>query len=61
MIHALLVFFILLAIIGLILWGIGQIPGIPPVVKTIAYVVVGVILLLYVLEWVEGGHALTLR
>jgi hypothetical protein len=56
MVHTLLVFLILIAIIGLILWGVGQIPGIPPIVKTIAYVVVGVILLLYLLELVSGGQ-----
>ena len=55
MVHTLLVFLILLAIVGLILWGVGQIPGIPPIVKTIAYVVVGVILLLYLLELAGGG------
>jgi len=55
MVHTLLVFLILLAIVGLILWGVGQIPGIPPIVKTIAYIVVGVILLLYLLELVGGG------
>ena len=55
MVHTLLVFLILLAIIGLILWGVGQIPGIPPIVRTIAYVVVGVILLLYLLDLVGGG------
>ena len=55
MIHTLLVFLILLAIVGLILWGVGQIPGIPPIVKTIAYIVVGIILLLYLLDLVNSG------
>ena len=55
LVHTLLVFLILLAIVGLILWGVSQIPGIPPIVKTIAYVVVGVILLLWLLEQVNTG------
>ena len=60
MITTLLVLLIFLAIIGLLLWGLSQIPGIPPVVKTIVYVIAGVILLLYLLSWVQGGH-LSLR
>jgi hypothetical protein len=60
LIHTLLVLFVVLAIIGLILWGISQIPGIPPIVKTLVYVVVGVILLLWLLQLV-GGPGLSLR
>lgn len=56
MITALLVFFIILCIVGLVLWGISQIPGIPPVVKTVVYVVIGVLLLLWLLQYVEGHH-----
>jgi hypothetical protein len=52
----LLAAFIVLCIVGLILWGINQIPGIPPIVKVVVYVVVGVILLLYLLSYVQGGH-----
>jgi hypothetical protein len=55
MISMLLYAFIVLCIVGLILWGVGQIPGIPPVVKTVLYVVVGVILLLWLLSAVGGG------
>jgi hypothetical protein len=55
MITTLLTAFIVLCIVGLILWGIGQIPGLPPVVKTVIYVVVGVVLLLWLLRYVEGG------
>jgi hypothetical protein len=61
MIHTLLVFLILVAIVGLILWGVSQIPGIPPIVKTIAYVVVGVILLLYLMEVLGGGMPASLK
>lgn len=53
MITLLLSALILLAIVGLILWGVGQIPGIPSVVKTVIYIVVGVVLLLLVLQAVQ--------
>jgi hypothetical protein len=55
MISMLLTAFIILCIIGLILWGINQIPGIPSIVKTVIYVVIGVILLLWLLAIVQGG------
>lgn len=61
MISTLLVGFIVLCIVGVILWGIGQIPGIPQVVKTVVYVVVAVILLLWLLQYVGGGHVISLR
>lgn len=61
MLTLLLVAFIVLCIVGLILWGIAQIPGIPPVVKTVVYVVVGVVLLLWLLSYVQGGHGITLH
>jgi len=57
MITMLLTAFIVLCIVGVILWGIGQIPNIPPVVKTVVYVVVAVVLLLWLLSFVSGGHA----
>lgn len=41
MIGTLLTLLIILAIVGLILWGLGQVPGIPAIVKTIIYVIVG--------------------
>jgi hypothetical protein len=56
MITMLLVAFIVLCIIGLILWGVNQVPGIPPVIKIVIYVVVGVIILLWLLQYVQGGH-----
>lgn len=61
MITTLLVFFIALCIVGLVLWGIGQIPGIPQVVKVVIYVVIGVVLLLWLLQYVQGGHVGALR
>ena len=57
MISTLLAVFIVLCIVGLILWGIGQIPGIPPIVKTVVYVVIGVILLLWCRQYVGGVGA----
>lgn len=61
MLTMLLVAFIVLCIVGLILYGISQIPGIPPVVKTVVYVVVGVTLLLILLQYVQGSHLSALR
>jgi Flp pilus assembly protein TadB len=60
MITMLLVAFIVLCIVGLILWGINQIPGIPPVVKVVVYVIVGVVLLLWLLQYVQG-HGVALN
>jgi hypothetical protein len=60
MITFLLTALIVLAIIGLIVWAITQIQGIPPIVKTIIYVIVGVLLLLWLLQYVQGGH-ITIR
>lgn len=56
MIPTLLAAFILLCIVGLICWGINQVPGIPPIVKTVIFVVIGVILLVWLLDYVQGGH-----
>lgn len=55
MISTLLTLFILLCIVGVILWGIGQIPGIPQIVKTVIYVMVAIVLLLYCLHFVGAG------
>lgn len=54
-------FFICLCIVGLILWGISQVPGIPPIIKTVIYVIIGVVLLLWLLQYIQGGHTLNLR
>jgi preprotein translocase subunit SecE len=56
MISMLLVAFIVLCIVGLILWGINQIPGIPQIVKVVIYVIIGVVILLWLLNYVQGGH-----
>lgn len=61
MISMLLVAFIVLCIVGLILWGVNQIPGIPPVIKVVIYVIVGVVLLLWLLQYVQGGHLAALH
>jgi hypothetical protein len=54
MLTMLLAVFIVLCIVGLILWGVNQIPGIPPVVKVVVYVFVGVAILLWLLSYVQG-------
>jgi hypothetical protein len=51
----LLTVFIVLCIVGLIIWGINQIPGIPPIIKVVFYVVVGCLILLWLLSIVSGG------
>lgn len=56
MVHFLIVALIFLAIVGLILWGVSQIPGIPPIFKTIMYVIVGVLLLIWLLRVVDSGQ-----
>jgi hypothetical protein len=61
MISLLLTVFIVLCIVGLILWGIAQIPGIPQIVKTVIYVIIGVVLLLWCLQYVGGGHVFSFR
>jgi hypothetical protein len=54
MISTLLAVFIILCIVGLILWGISKIPGIPEIVRVVAYVIIGVVLLLWLLQMVQG-------
>jgi len=64
MISLLLTVFIVLCIVGLILWGIAQIPGIPQIIKTVIYVIIGVVLLLWCLQYVggvSGGHSFSFR
>lgn len=55
MIHLLLVFFIVLCIVGVILWGISSIPNIPQIVKVVIYVILAVILLIWLLNFVDSG------
>jgi hypothetical protein len=63
MITLLLTIFIVLCIVGILLWGIQQIPGIPPIVKTVVIVIVAVILLIWALSYVQSGgfHVGSLR
>jgi hypothetical protein len=56
MISLLLTAFIVLCIVGLILWGVNQIPGVPPIIKVVIYVIVGVVILLWLLQYVQGSH-----
>lgn len=46
---------ILCGIVGLVVWGITAILPTPPVVKTVLYVVGGVICLLILLRAITGG------
>lgn len=55
MLHLLLLIFIVLCIVGLILWGVGQIPGVPQIVKVVVYVVVGMVLLLWFYQLAASG------
>lgn len=57
--HGLLSLFIVLAILSLIVWGIIQLP-IPAPVKTVIWVVLGVLLLVWLLQQV-GGSGLAFR
>jgi hypothetical protein len=62
MISLLLTAFIVLCIVGVILWGISKIPGIPEIVKIVVYVIIAVILLVWLLQFVQGGtHSISLR
>jgi Flp pilus assembly protein TadB len=54
-ISLLLTAFIVLCIVGVILWGINQIPVIPNIVKVVVYVIVAVVLLLWLLQYAQGG------
>ena len=58
MISLLLTAFLVLCIVGVILWGVSKIPGIPEIVKIVVYVFVAVILLVWLLNMVQGGHLL---
>jgi len=55
MITLLITALIVLCIAGLLLWAVQQVPGIPPIVKVVVTVIVGVILLLWLLNAVQGG------
>jgi DMSO/TMAO reductase YedYZ heme-binding membrane subunit len=55
MISTLLYVFIILCIVGVIMWGISKVPGIPEIVKTVVYVVIAVILLLWCLQFLNSG------
>lgn len=61
MIHSLLAIFFILCVVGLILWGIGQIPGIPQPVKVVVYVLAGLYLLYYVWGMLNGHAAVVIR
>lgn len=59
MITSLVQIFIVLCIVGLIMYGISKVPGIPEIVKTVLYVLVGVIMLLWVYQNLGSLHLLS--
>lgn len=59
-IHLLLVVLVVLAVVALLLWGIGQLT-LPPNVKIVIQVVVGVLLLLWILDMINGGGTASIR
>lgn len=60
MIHTLLILFCILAICAVIYWGISQLP-LPPVVKTVAIVIMALFLLVYIYQILLGGGTVSLR
>jgi len=54
MITTLLYIFLLLAAVGVVLWGIQQIPGIPSIVKIIVIVLVCLIVIAFAANYVTG-------
>lgn len=60
MVSSLLVALILIAIVALVIWGINAILPVPPQVKTVIYVVGGVVMLLILLQ-VFTGNPVTLK
>lgn len=61
MISALLVALVYIAIVALIVWGITAIIPAPAPVKTVIYVVGGIICLLILLQAITGGGVPALR
>ena len=55
MIHPLVYLLIARAIVGVILWGIQRIPGLPPIISVVITVVVVVIALVWLLEQFQAG------
>jgi len=45
---------IVVAILSLIFWVITQIP-LPPIVRTVIYVIIGIVVLLWLLSFVQGA------
>lgn len=59
--NTLLLIFIILAAFALVYWGMTQLP-LPPVVKTVLIVVMGLLALIFIYNSLAGGHfSLSLR
>jgi hypothetical protein len=52
--HALILFFILIAAFALVYWGLTALP-LPPVVRTVIIVVMGLIALVFIYNTFVGG------
>ena len=52
--HTIILLFFLLAVFALVYWGMTQLP-LPPVVKTVVIVLMGLIALYYVWGMIGGG------
>ena len=62
-VSTLVTLFVVLCIVGVLLWGINQIPGIPDIVKVVVYVFVAIGCLLWILNAFGGvgGHGVLVR
>jgi heme A synthase len=54
MIHSLIGIFIIVAVFALIYWGMTQLP-LPPVVRTVIVVIMGLVALLFIYNMFAGG------
>jgi heme A synthase len=54
MIHTLIVLFIIIAVFALVYWGMTQLP-LPPVVRTVVIVIMGLVALLFIYNMFAGG------
>jgi heme A synthase len=57
MIHSLIGIFIIIAVFALIYWGMTQLP-LPPVVRTVIIVIMGLVALLFIYNMFMGGSGL---
>lgn len=58
--HTIILLFFVLAVFALVYWGMTQLP-LPPVVRTVVIVLMGLIALYYVWGLIGGGGSLSLH